>query len=71
MGPRNYALDGGPGPHAKGVILKWKGPDQCKVQGLCVTYAKTAKPIEMPYGVWTKWAKRRTCCVRAHIAATW
>jgi len=54
VGPRNHVLDGGPYPPCKMAILRGKGAAHCKVLGLsAVSSAKTAEPIEMPFGIWT------------------
>ena len=54
-GPRNHVLDGGPDPPVRRAILKGKGAAHCKVQGpSAVSCVKTAEPIKMPFGVWTR-----------------
>ena len=50
IGPKNHVLDGGPDPPWEGAIFGARGPI---VKGhSAVTCAKTAEPIEMPFGLW-------------------
>ena len=54
VGPGNHVLDGGPDPHGKGNF-EGKGASHCKVEGhSAVICAKTAEPIEMPFGLWAR-----------------
>jgi len=51
VGPGNHVLDGGPDPLCEVAILRVEVAAHCKVYGLCVvSCAKTAEPIEMPFG---------------------
>jgi len=51
VGQRNRVLDGVADPHGKGVVLRQEGATHCKVYGRsAVSCAKTAEPIEMPFG---------------------
>ena len=53
VGPGNHVLDGGPNPPWKGAILRAEGASHCKIYGhSAVISAKTAEPIEMPFGLW-------------------
>jgi len=82
VGPRNHVLDGGPDPPWEGTILADRGT-HCKVWGLsAVSCAKTAEPINLPFGLWTRMGRRRKnsmvfarCCqcalIGRHVAATW
>ena len=46
-------------PTWEGAILRGKGAPHCKVYGhSAVIYAKTAKPIEMPFGLWARMSPR-------------
>jgi len=52
VGPGNHVLDGRPDPPWEGAIFRGKGASHCKVYGHSVVIcAKTAKPIEMPFGL--------------------
>ena len=66
MASENRVLDGGPYPHGNGQF--WGiGVPICKVQGLFgVSCAKTAEPIDLPFGLWTpvgRW-KHKFNCIR-------
>jgi len=53
VGSRNHVLDGGPDPPWEGALLGERGA-LCKVYGLfALNCAKTAEPIEMPFGMLT------------------
>ena len=54
VGPRNHVLDGGQ-DHPMGTgNFEGKGTFHCKVQGhSAVICAKTAEPMELPFGLWT------------------
>ena len=53
VGPRNHLLDGVDISHGKGKFCGERAP-RCKVQGRsAASCAKTAEPIEMPFGLWT------------------
>jgi len=46
-------------PYGKGSILMGKRAAHRKVSGRCaVSYAKTAEPIEMPFGMWIRMGLR-------------
>jgi len=80
VGPRNHVLDGGPDPPLEGTILADRGTHY-KVWGLsAVSCAKTAEPINLPFGLWTRVGRRRKnsmvfarCCqcalIGRHVAA--
>jgi len=47
-------------PPWKGAILRGKGAAHCKVYWLSVvSCARTAEPIEMPFGIWTRVGPRK------------
>jgi len=57
VGPGNHVLDGGPDPHEKGQL--WgKGTSHCKYRDTLRSSAKTAKPIEMLFGLWARMGPR-------------
>jgi len=57
-GPRNYVLDRGSDPPREEAILVDRGA-RCKVLGLsAVSCAKTAEPIDLPFGLWTPLGRR-------------
>jgi len=50
---RGTIIRWGPDTRYKGAVLRGMAA-HCKVSGLsAVSYAKTAEPIEMPFGMWT------------------
>jgi len=54
VGPRNNVLDGVHIPNGTGNF-EGEGPSHCKVYGhSAVICAKTAEPIQMPFGLWTR-----------------
>jgi len=54
-------------PHGRGNF-KGKGASRCKVQRhSAVICAKTAEPIEMPFGSWTRVGPRKHVLVGAQI----
>jgi len=57
----NHVLDGVHISHGKGAILREERADSCKVYRLsAVSCAKTAEPIEMPFGInWTRVGPRK------------
>jgi len=57
MVPMNHALDGSGDPPWKGAILRERGT-HCEVSA--VSSAKTAKPIDLPFGCGLEWAKGST-----------
>jgi len=58
VGPKNHVLDGGPDLPWEEAILRWKRAARCKVQQLsAVSCARTAEPIEIPFGFVLRWAK--------------
>jgi len=52
VGPRNHILDGGPDPPWEWAILRGEGRPIVKYRDTEVSCAKTAEPIEMPFGLW-------------------
>jgi len=72
LGPRNHALDGVQISPCEKAIL-WGGAANLKVYGpSAVICAKTAEPIEMPFGMWT-WVGpiKEARIMEVHIGATW
>jgi len=55
---RNHVLDGGPDRPWEAAILMGKRRPIVKYRETAVICAKTAKAIEMPFGLWT-WMVRR------------
>jgi len=55
IGPRNHLLDGGPDTPWEAAILRGGGrAAHCKVKGcFAMSFAKTAEPFEMLFGIWT------------------
>jgi len=59
VGPRNRVLDGGPDPPmGRGNFEGRKGHPIVKYGDTAVICAKTAKPIEMPFGLWARMGRR-------------
>jgi len=59
VGPRNVVLDGVQISMRKDNF-EGEGSAPCKVWGpSAVSCAKTAEPIEMPFGVWTRVGRRK------------
>ena len=55
VGPRNRALDGGPdAPMRRGNFEGEKGRPIVNYRDTAVICAKTAEPIEMPFGFWAR-----------------
>ena len=55
MRPGNHVLDGGPDPPiGRGNFEGKKGFPIVKYRDIAVICAKTAEPIEMPYGLWAR-----------------
>jgi len=55
MGPRNHVLDGGPDPRVGRAIFFGERGTHRKVWGAsALSCAKTATPIEMPFGMLTR-----------------
>ena len=73
VGARNHVLDGGPGlPNRRGNFEALEEAAYCKLYGFsAVTCAKTAEPIEIPFGLWTRVGPRKHVLGGAHIGATW
>ena len=62
VGPRNHALNGFRSPfrNRRGNFSGGKGAAHCKIQQLsAISCAKTAEPIEMPFGIWTPVGPRK------------
>jgi len=60
VGPRNHVLDGGSHPHGKGQFRGGRRPI-VKIGTLSRELCKTAKPIEMPFGVWDSGGPKYAC----------
>jgi len=59
MGTGNRVLDGGPDPPWEGAILRaGKKRPIVKYRDTLVICAKTAEPIEMPFGLWAQMGPR-------------
>jgi len=59
MGPGNYVLDGVPDPPIGRRNFEREGASHCKVYGhSAVICAKTAEPIEMPFGLCARMGSR-------------
>ena len=58
VSPGNHVSDGGPDPPMGRVNFEGGGASHCKVGYSAVICAQTAKPIEMPFALWT-WMGRR------------
>jgi len=61
VGPRNHVLDGGPDIPWEGAILRgkaWKGRPIVKYRDTADIYAKMAKLIKMPFGLWARMGRR-------------
>jgi len=59
-GPKEPRIWWGPDPPCKRAILRGKEAAHCKVEGPSqVSCAKTAEPIEMPFGMWTRVGPRK------------
>jgi len=55
VGPGNHVLDGGPDPPiGRGNFEGKKGFPIVKYRDIAVICAKTAEPIEMPFGLWAR-----------------
>ena len=61
VGPRNHVLDGESRSSMRRGNFEGKGADHGKYRDSTVSCAKTAEPIEMPFGVWTR------VCSRKHL----
>ena len=44
----------GPDPHYEGAILRGKGRPIVKYRDTAVICAKTAEPVERPFGLWAR-----------------
>jgi len=65
--PRNYVLHGGQHPPWEGAILREEEVAHCNTWGhSAVICAKTAEPIDLPFGLWTRvdQRKHRFNCIR-------
>jgi len=59
VGPRNHVLDGGPdAPMRRGNFEGEKGRPIVNYRDTAVVCAKTAEPIEMPFGLWARMGPR-------------
>ena len=52
MGQRNHVLDGGPDPSTGMGYFEGEQRPVVKYTDTAVSCAKTAQPIEMPFGLW-------------------
>jgi len=61
VGPGNHLLSrGSRSHHGKGQFRRAKGACHCEVYGhSAVICAKTAEPIDMPFGLWTRVGRRK------------
>ena len=60
VGSRNHVLDQGPLFPWDVAILMGKGASHCKVQRhSAVICAKTAEPIDVPFGLWTRIGRKK------------
>jgi len=59
VGPQNDVLDEVQVLLLEGAILRGKGQPIVKYRDTAMSCAKTAKPIEMPFGIRLGWAQRR------------
>jgi len=68
VGPGNHVLDGGPDPPWEGAILRRGRASHCKVyRQSAVICAKTAEPIEMPFGLRARMGQRNRVLHGAQI----
>ena len=61
MAPKNHKLDGSPSPMRRGKFLGENGRPIVKYRDTLwssVNCAKTAEPIGMPFGLWTRMGRR-------------
>jgi len=58
VGPRNHIFDGGPYHPWEEAIMGGKVHPTVKYRDTAVTCAKTAEPIEMPFGLWARIGRR-------------
>ena len=71
VGLRNHVLHEGPDLRMRRGNFEWERAPCCKVQGRsAVRCAKTAEPIEMPFGFWTWMGPRKHVLHRVHIGVT-
>jgi len=59
MGSRNHVLAGDPDFQQDCAILRGKGMPQHARQHSDVSCAKTAEPVKMPFGLWTRMGPRK------------
>jgi len=58
-GPRNHKLDRVQIPPWEGAIF-WETGAHCKIWGLsAMSCAKTAEPVDLPFGLWTRVDQRK------------
>jgi len=70
--PRESCIRWGSDLPCEGAIVEREGAAHCKVCGLLdVSCSKTAEPIEMLFGVWTRMGPRKHVLDGVHISATW
>jgi len=58
VGPSKHVLDGAEIPNVKGAIVRGKEMSEHVQWHSDVRCAKTAEPVDLPFGLWT-WAGRR------------
>jgi len=59
-GPKELCIRWGPDPTMESGKFEGESAAHCKVQGRsAASRAKTAEPIEMPFGLWTRVPPRK------------
>ena len=62
----------GPDSPFEWTILRGEGAAHYKVKGLsALSCAKTAEPIDVPFGMWTRMGARKHVLDELHIGANW
>jgi len=59
VGPMNHVLGRGPDPSMGTDNFDQEGRPIVKYRDTAVSYAKTAEPIEMPFGLWAQVGPRK------------
>jgi len=67
--PKDPSVRWGPDPPCEGAILRAKGTAHCKVSAM--SCAKTADPINLLFGLWTRTGPRKHAFDGVHIGANW
>jgi len=71
VGSRNHVLDADPNIPMQRSNFRGEGMPGYARQHSVATPAKTAEPIEMPFGLWTRVGQRQHVLHGVHIDATW